>query len=242
MRVSSSRKKSPLKATGMKVSSSKKTILITIEDIFKTVDTTKLKKNDMRVREFSVRTEPTNEKSPIIKRRYYPLDIPSNVYEVLQAVEKIEEGIKGNNITTGANMFAYFSQCLEGEAKRQFELLKKQKSSLSVSALKTSTQQLTSYFCGKDILIHQQSYMRYNMCKPPQKTMREFVYAATTLNDTLAKLPPLFNASQKISPAEFLYAVHQNVDKPYRDIIKFHGFKLSNGIVKDYIKCVNAQI
>ena len=142
MRVPSSRKKSPLKATGMKVSSSKKTMIsITIEDIFKTVDTTKLKKNDMRVREFSVRTEPTNKKSPIIKRRYYPLDIPSNIYEVLQAIKKIEEGIKGNNITTGANMFAYFSQCLEGEAKRQFELLKKQKSSLSVNALKTSTQQ-----------------------------------------------------------------------------------------------------
>ena len=52
----------------------------------------------------------------------------------------------------------------------------------------------------------------------------------------LAKLLLLFNASQKLLPAKFLYAVHQNAEKPYRDIIKFHGFKLASGVVTDYIK------
>ena len=41
MRVPASRKKSLLKTTGMKLSSGKKTDSITIEDIFKTVDTAK---------------------------------------------------------------------------------------------------------------------------------------------------------------------------------------------------------
>ena len=60
-----------------------------------------------------------------MKRKYIPLDILLNIFKVLQAIKKIEERIKGNNITTGPNMFAYFSQCLEGEAKRQYEILKK---------------------------------------------------------------------------------------------------------------------
>ena len=97
---------------------SSKAFPITIEDIFKTADTTELKKNDIRIREFSIRTEPKNEKSPIIKQKYVPLSISSNIYEVLKVIGKIEEGIKGNNITQGENMFAYYSQCLEGETKR----------------------------------------------------------------------------------------------------------------------------
>ena len=81
------------------------------------------------------------------------------------------------------------------------------------------------------------------MVKPGDKTMRDFVYAAITLNNSLAQLPPLFNNSQKIPASEFLHAVHQNVSKPYRDIIKFHGFKLSDGIVKDYIEmCERANL
>jgi hypothetical protein len=230
----------PTKSSTKKFS---KAFPITIEDIFKTANTTELKKNDIRIREFSIRTEPKNEKSPIIKQKYVPLSIPSNIYEVLKAIEKIEEGIKGNNITQGENMFAYCAQCLEGEAKRQFELLKKGSSSLSAATFKKTTQQLTTYFCAKDLLVHQQSYMRYNMVKPEDKTMREFVYAAITLNNSLAQLPPLFNNSQKIPASEFLHAVHQNVAKPYRDIIKFHGFKLSDGIVKDYIEmCERANL
>ena len=59
----------------------------------------------------------------------------------------------------------------------------------------------------------------------------------------LAKLLPFSNAIQKFSPFKFLYAVHQNAEKSYQDIIKFHGFKLSDGIVKDYIEmCERANL
>ena len=131
------RVKTPTKSSTKR---SSKAFPITIEDIFKTDATTDLKKKDICVREFSIRTEPKNEKSPIIKQKYVPLSIPSNIYEVLKAIEKIKEGIKGNNITQGENMFAYCSQCLEGEAKRQFELLKKGSSSLSAATFKKTTQ------------------------------------------------------------------------------------------------------
>ena len=115
MRVSSTnRSNTPTKGSTKK---SSKVFLITIEDIFKTAKTTELKKNDICVRDFSIRTEPKNEKSPIIRQKYMTLSIPSNIYEVVKAIEKIEEGIKGNNISQGENMFAYYNQCLKREVK-----------------------------------------------------------------------------------------------------------------------------
>ena len=81
---------------------------ITIGDIFKTADNSELKKNDLRIREFSIRTDPKDEKSPTIKSKFVPLDIPSSTYKVLIALDKIDAGMKGNNITKGDNQFAFF--------------------------------------------------------------------------------------------------------------------------------------
>ena len=95
----------------------------------------------------------------------------------------------------------------------------------------------------KDVLLLQQAYMRYKLKRPVNKTVREFVYACTTLNDQLAKLPPLFDTSQKLPDSEFLYAVHANADKPYRDIVKYQGFDLSTSSTKDYIEmCKRALV
>ena len=99
-----SRRKTPPKTSSK--SATKKSFSITINNIFRTADTSELKKNDIRVREFSIRTESKNEKSPTIEQRYVPLGIPATIYEVLKATEKIEEGIRGNNITQGEDMFA----------------------------------------------------------------------------------------------------------------------------------------
>ena len=74
------------------------------------------------------------------------------------------------------------------------------------------------------------------MVKPVGKAMREFLHIDIKLNNTLEKLSLLFNELQKILDNKFLHTVHQNVKKLYRDIIKFHSFKLSNRVVKDYIK------
>ena len=81
------------------------------------------------------------------------------------------------------------------------------------------------------------------MEKPANKKIREFVYAATTLNDLMERLPPSFDESQKLQAGEFLYAVHQTVEQPYRDIVKFHGFKLGDGNISDYIEiCERATV
>ena len=117
------------------------------------------------------------------------MDIPPNIYQVLTTIDNIDEGIKGNNIKTGPNQYAYFHTFLDGEAKRQFKVLRNSKASLTTNSLKDVKNELISYFCPKDVLIHQQAYMRYNLERPANKSVREFVYAATTLNDQMSKLP-----------------------------------------------------
>ena len=92
---------------------SKTAYAITIQDIFETTENVP-KKNDLRVWEYSIYIEPANDKSHIIKQKYIPLDIPTNVYKVLEAINKIEEVIKGNNITSDPNQYAFLVNCFEG--------------------------------------------------------------------------------------------------------------------------------
>jgi hypothetical protein len=58
-------------------------------------------KYDLTIREMTMRTDPTNESSPVMERKFKPLDKPSNVLDVLQGVLLIKEGVVGNNVTTG---------------------------------------------------------------------------------------------------------------------------------------------
>ena len=60
-----------------------------------------IKKDDVTVREMTVRVNPADDSSPLLKRKFIPLDNPSTVLEVLQATANIKVGVKGNNVTTG---------------------------------------------------------------------------------------------------------------------------------------------
>ncbi len=91
---------------------------LTIEDILKVEKS--YNKEDATIRKMSMRTDPTNEASPTIKRHFRPLDNPMKILEVLQATLVIKSGLPGNNITTGPNQYAYWRQCLAGEALRKF--------------------------------------------------------------------------------------------------------------------------
>jgi hypothetical protein len=71
-----------------------------------------LSKYDLTVREMTMRTDPTNESSPVIKRKFKPLDDPSNVLDVLQGVLLIKEGAVGNNVATGPLQHRHWRGCL----------------------------------------------------------------------------------------------------------------------------------
>jgi hypothetical protein len=63
---------------------------IMIEEILDGAPT--VSKYDLTIREMMMRTDRTNESSLVIKRKFKPLDNPSNVLDILQGVLLIKEG------------------------------------------------------------------------------------------------------------------------------------------------------
>ena len=77
---------------------------------------------DGEIRELSVLSDPSNEKSTKIKQRIKILAHPKNLMEVLWDRLAIKKGLIGNAITTGPNGFCFTRTFLEGEALRIFNL------------------------------------------------------------------------------------------------------------------------
>ena len=100
----SKKEKTPRSSKGFskgKPSEVRRTGPIMIEEIL--ADSVPFSKHDVTIREMVMRTDPTNDSSPIIKRRFKPMDNPTKVLEVLQGILIIKEGVSGNNVTTGPN-------------------------------------------------------------------------------------------------------------------------------------------
>jgi hypothetical protein len=91
---------------------------IMIEDIMR--DGPSCHKKDMAIRDLNMRTDPTNDQSPVIRRRFKPLNDPRTVLELLQGIQIIKEGWVGNNVTTGPNQCAFWRGCLTGAAQCKF--------------------------------------------------------------------------------------------------------------------------
>ena len=77
---------------------------------------------DGEIRELSVLSDTSNEKSTKINQRIRILEHPKNLIKVLWAQLAIEKGLVGNAITTGPNGFSFTRTFLDGEALRIFNL------------------------------------------------------------------------------------------------------------------------
>ena len=131
----------------------------------------------------TVRVNPADDSSPLLKRKFIPLDNPSTVLEVLQATANIKVGVKGNNVTTGPNQYAYWRGCLADEALRKFNDFATNVGSETVLNLIIVEQRLVAEFAPKDVLTKQHRYMRYHMCKPRTETCKQYVGAVNSVNE-----------------------------------------------------------
>jgi hypothetical protein len=197
--------------TGKKASTRTRLGPITIEDFLS--PEVEPDKDDVRWRELQLRTEPTNDSSPTIKRRFIPLDNPKRVLSVLTGIADIKNAVAGNNILTGPLRYNYWRGCLSGEALRKFNEAATAVGTETVGNLVQVEQRLIANFAPREVLVNQLRYMRHSMRKPYSSTTRQYVGAVNTLNETLAEMPPLFNASQKIPVEEILDIMAANA--PY---------------------------
>jgi hypothetical protein len=62
------------------------------------------------------------------------------------------------------------------------------------------------------------------MRKPKDASTRQYVGAVTTLNDTLTKLPPAFNADQKLPDHDIMDIMASKAPKNFKELMTDHGF------------------
>ncbi len=213
---------------------------IMIEDILDGAPT--FSKNDLTIREMMMRTDPTNESSPIIKRKFKPLDNPSNVLDVLQGVLLIKEGVVGNNVTTGPLQYRYWRGCLTGTALDKFNEFTLAVGNETAANLIQVERRLVAFFCPREVLQQQTRYIRFHMRKPKETSTRQYVGAVATLNNTLEKLPPAFEALQRVSETDMMDILASKAPKSHKELMTDHGFDPQTATTAEFVEiCERAE-
>jgi hypothetical protein len=162
---------------------------IMIEEIMQ--DEPSYSKRDLAIREMNIRTDPTNDQSPIIKRRFKPLDNPRSVLELLKGMQFIKEGCVGNNVTTGPNQHAFWRGCLTGAIQNKFVQFAREVGAETNANLLQVEQRLVAHFAPREVLREQKKHMRPAMrVNARNTTARACVGAVDALMDVLATKAP----------------------------------------------------
>jgi hypothetical protein len=181
-------------------------------------------KHDLTIREMVMRTDPTNEASPIIERKFKPLDDPSNVLDVLQGTFLIKEGVIGNDVTAGPLQHRHWKGCLTGTALDKFNEFALAVGVETSANLVRVERRLVAFFCPREVLRCQTRCIRFHMRKPKEVNTRQHVGAVATLNNTIDKLPPAFEALQKLSDTDIVDILASKAPKSHEELMTDHGF------------------
>jgi hypothetical protein len=152
----------------------------------------------MAIRDSNMRADPTNDQSPVIRRRFKPLDDPRTILELLQGIQIIKEGCAGKNVMTGPNQCTFWHGCLTGAAQCKFIQFAQEVGAETLANLLQVEQRLTTHFAPQEVMREQKKHMRTKMRVTRNTTARQCIGAVATLNKTLKKLPPDFDEAQKL--------------------------------------------
>ena len=213
---------------------------IMIEEIL--ADSVPFSKNDVTIREMMICTDPADEKSPVLKKRFKPMDNPSGVLEVLQGILVIKSGVTGNNVTTGPLQYAYWRGCLEGTCLRKFNEYSTQIGTETTQHLQEVERKLVAFFAPREVLSQQARYIRYHIRKPKDFTTRQYVGAVQTLNEKMEDLPPAFSEAQKIPAADMMDILASKAPKAHKELMTDHGFDPQTATQEQFVEiCERAE-
>jgi hypothetical protein len=173
--------------------------------------------------DLTMRTDPTNQSSPVIKRKFKPLDNPSNVLDVLQGVLLIKDGVIGNNVATGPSQHRCWRGCLTGTALDKFNKHTLAVGNETAANLHAVEQRLITFSAPREVLRQQTRCIRFHMRKPEEVSTRQYAGAVATLNNTLSKLPPAFDDLQKVSDTDMMDVLASKAPKGHKELITDHG-------------------
>lgn len=109
--------------------------------------------------------------------------------EVLLFLRQLRRIIKGQNLTTGPQMFAVTRSCLRGEALRVFNNGASTHASETVPAFHDTIKTMKLFFFPAKAQQRQKRHMRHFMHKPKGMPFRKFVALLNELNDLLQEFP-----------------------------------------------------
>lgn len=240
MKVSHKEKKPKGYAKGKQYDTTIRQGPIMIEDILK--EAPSYHKSDTTVREMIIRTDPANEASPVIKRKFKPLDNPARVLDLLQGIRTVKEGIAGNNVTTGPLQYNYWRGCLSGTALTRFNMFATEVGNETVPNLNQVERRLVAFFAPREVLRSQARYMRFHMRKPKSVSTRQYVGAVATLNNTLEKLPPGFDEAQKIPESDIMDIMASKAPRGHKSLMTDHGFDPQTATTDEFVEiCERAE-
>jgi hypothetical protein len=194
---------------------------------------------DLIIREMIMRTDPTNELSPVIKRKFKSsLDNPSNVLDVLQGVLLINEGVIRNNVTTGPLQHRCWRGCLTGTALDRFNEFTLVFGNETAANLLQVERRLVTFFAPREVLRQQTRCIRFHKRKPT----RQYVGAVATSNNILAKLPPAFEDLQNVSDTDMMDILASKAPKGHKELMTDHGFDPQTATTAEFVEiCERAE-
>jgi hypothetical protein len=198
-------------------------------------------KSDASVREMMIRTDPQDDASPVIKRRFKPLDNPPTMLELIKGIQVIKEGVAGNNVTTGPNQHNCWRGCLTGAALAKFNMCATQVGNETVPNLAQVERRLTGCFAPREVPRQQGRCMRLHMRKPKNTPTRQHIGAVSTLNETLTKLPPNFNARQKIPDTDIMDIMALKAPSSHKELMTDHGFDPQMATLEELVEICERQ-
>jgi hypothetical protein len=199
-------------------------------------------KCDLTIREMTMRTDPTKESSPVIKRKFKPLDNPSNVLDVLQGVLLIKEGAVGNNVATRPSQHRCWRGGLAGTALDKFNEYTLAVGNETAANLHAVEQRLITFFAPRGVLGQQTRCIRFHMRKPKEVSARQHVGTVATLNNTLSKLPPAFDDLQKVSDTDMMDVLASKAPIGHKELMTDHGFDPQTATTAEFAEiCERAE-
>jgi hypothetical protein len=102
---------------------------------------------------------------------------------------------------------------------------------------------LVTFFVPREVLSSQTKYIRFNMRKRKDASNRQYVGAVATLNDTLTKLPPTFNADQqKLPDHDIMDIMASKAPKNFKELMTDHGFDPQTATTEEFVEiCERAE-
>ena len=155
--------------------------------------------------------------------------------KLLEFIKRLRRVFVGTNLTTGPEQYAMARRLLEGDALAAFERAATAHGGQTVANMTLCLQDLRTHVFPLRALQNQKRYMRRNMRKPKEMTMREYANRVQELNTALQQFPP-FGANQELPDDEVLEILEFGIPRRWKKEMITQNFDPQAHTINDFVQ------